>query len=310
MTRKGDWRNSDASTFVRVVRRRSLDDDLAPSRWKHSRAMPGLWECLAYPLADGPGLGLLVLFPPLLWFLSLPVFDFIAVMEPLNKSDWALGLLVAPVFVPMLFSFAMTFGYLLLFLGRVLVASALGENDHPRWPEWSPADIAEGIGRWIWAGLMGLAVASPIVALCWDHFDRIDWVSGSAVVVLIVLAAGFTQMALAASLMLETIAAANPVMVVRAISRIGWAYLIPTIVAAVVSAGTALGVYGLLFHLPTMWMEALALWGFWVFLLYGWMVVMRMMGLTYHAHAMELFWFRRRPRWASGGRSGRIYANS
>jgi len=37
---------------------------------------------------------------------------------------------------------------------------------------------------------------------------------------------------------------------------------------------------------------------------------MRMMGLTYHAHAMELFWFRRRPRWASGNRPGRIYANS
>ena len=32
-------------------------------------------------------------------------------------------------------------------------------------------------------------------------------------------------------------------------------------------------------------MEAVALWAFWVFVLYEAMVVMRMLGLTYHAHA-------------------------
>ena len=62
--------------------------------------------------------------------------------------------------LPMLFSFAMTFGYALLFLGHVLVASSLGENDHPRWPEWHPSDIAEGIGRWFWAGLFGIALGA------------------------------------------------------------------------------------------------------------------------------------------------------
>jgi hypothetical protein len=47
-----------------------------------------------------------------------------------------------------------------------------------------------------------------------------------------------------------------------------------------------------------------------VFLLYQAMVVMRMLGLTYHAHALELVWFRRRPRWATSRLDGRIYANS
>ena len=59
-----------------------------------------------------------------------------------------------------------------------------------------------------------------------------------------------------------------------------------------------------------MWMEAVSLWGFWVLLLYLGMVVMRMLGLTYHAHAVDLVWFRRRPRWANTRLHTQIYANS
>jgi len=100
------------------------------------------------------------------------------------------------------------------------------------------------------------------------------------------------------------------VTVVLAARRIGRAYLLPTIVASVAATAVALGVYGLLYHVPRMWIEAVALWGFWVMTLYAGMVVMRMLGLTYHAHAMDLYWFRRRPKWATGSRTGRIYANS
>ena len=115
---------------------------------------PACSNASLYPLSDGPGLGLLVFLPPLLWVLSLPVFDVISVLQPMTKGDWALGMLIVPIMTPMLFSFAMTFGYALLFLGHMLVSSALGENDHPRWPEWHPSDISEGVFRWFWAGLV------------------------------------------------------------------------------------------------------------------------------------------------------------
>lgn len=82
----------------------------------------------------------LVLFPPALWVLSLPIFDFIAFLQPLTKSDWALGLAILPIFLPLMFRFAMTLGYVLLFLGYVLVASAMGENDHP--PPATVGDVA------------------------------------------------------------------------------------------------------------------------------------------------------------------------
>lgn len=310
MSRPKRWYDADAVDSLRVVRRSSLDESYALERWRHPRTAPGLGECLLYPLTDGPGLGLLFLFPPVLWVLSLPVFDFVAVLQPLTKSDWALGLMVVPVFIPMLVSFAMVVGYLFLFLGHVLVASAMGENDHPRWPEWTPDDVAEGLGRWIWALAMGAAVAGPPAVAYWNWYGGVDARSGFVVGALVVLGTGFTQMALAAALMHDTILAANPVTVIVAVRRIGWSYLLPTVVASVVLLGQGLGVYGLLYLVPRMWIEAVGLWGFWFFTLYGGMVTLRMVGLTYHAHAMELFWFRRRPKWATGTRAGRIYANS
>ncbi|MDR3618947.1 MAG: hypothetical protein P4L85_06315 [Paludisphaera borealis] len=311
MSRPKRWYDPGAGDSLLLVQHSKDDhESYASLRWKHPRTSPGLLECLLYPLSDGPGLGLMVLFPPVLWLLSLPVFDFIAVLEPMTKSDWALGLVVVPVFIPLLFSFGTIVSYLLIFLGRVLVASAMGENDHPHWPELSPEDISEGIARWIWAFLMGTVVGGLPAVVFWNYFGAIDWPTLSVLGLLLFLGVGFTQMALAASLMHETITAANPVTVVAAVRRIGWAYLLPCAATTVAVLLTCLSVYSLLFRMPKMWMEAVALWAFWVFFLYTGMVLLRMLGLTYHAHAMDLYWFRRRPRWATGGRPGRIYANS
>ena len=148
------------------------------------------------------------------------------------------------------------------------------------------------------------------MALYWGYSREINWLHGVVFVDLIVVGTAFGQMALAAALLHDTIIAANPFTVLIAILRVGWAYVIPCLVASVALVLGGLGVYGLLFRMPRMWMEAVALWAFWVFVLYEGMVVMRMLGLTYHAHAVELVWFRRRPRWATSRLHGRIYSNS
>jgi hypothetical protein len=310
MARPKRWYDPEAAEALRVVLPADRETSYVALRWKHPRVRPGMGECLAYPLSDGPGLGLLVFFPPALWGLSLPIFDLIAVLESLTKSDWALGLMVLPVFIPLMFSLAMTLGYVLLFLGHVLVASALGENDHPRWPEWNPAEISEGLGRWIWALFFGVALGGLPVGAYWGYIHRIDWLNGFVFVDLLLVGAVFTPMALAAALMHDTLIAANPLTVLVAISRVGWGYIVPCLVASVAVALAGLGLYGLLFRMPKMWMEAVALWAYWVFVLYEAMVVMRMLGLTYHAYALELLWFQRRPRWATSRLHGRIYSNS
>ena len=145
MGRPKRWYNPEAAVSVRVIGRDDPNESFCSIRWRHPRVDPTLWECLRYPLTDGPGLGLLFFFPPILWLLSLPIFDIIAVLQPMTRRDWRLGLMVVPVMIPVIFSFSMIFGYAIVFLGHVLVASSLGENDHPSWPEWHPADIAEGI---------------------------------------------------------------------------------------------------------------------------------------------------------------------
>jgi hypothetical protein len=246
----------------------------------------------------------------MLWVLSLPVFDVISVLQPMTKGDWALGLLIVPVMVPMLFSFAMTFGSALLFLGHMLVASALGENDHPRWPEWTPSDISEGVGRWFWAGLFGGALGGGPLVYYAMHCGEIDWFDWLVFLDLVILSVGYALMALAAALLHDNILAANPVTVFLSIYRIGWDHLRPSLAGTLALMLAAAAVWALIDWMPTMWGEGLGLWGFWVFLFYEAMVVVRMMGLTYHAHALDLQWFRRRPRWATSRGTGRIYANS
>lgn len=310
MARPKRWYDPNAATALRVIPRAEQEESWSIVKWRHPRVSPGLGECLLYPLSDGPGLGLLVLLPPIMWVLSLPVYDVISFLSPMTRGDWALGLLIVPIMMPMLFSFAMTFGYALLFLGHILVASSLGENDHPRWPEWHPSDIAEGIGRWFWAGLFGVVLGGVPLALYWAYrgdMGLLDWV---VLIGLITLAAGYAQMALAASLLHDNIIAANPVTVFVAIARIGWDYLRPCLISALVLVMAGMAVWAMLYKMPTMWVEGVAIWAFWVFAFYAAMVVVRMVGLTYHAHAMDLHWFRRRPRWASSRRDGRLYANS
>jgi hypothetical protein len=269
-----------------------------------------LGSCLAYPLRDGPGVALLVFFPPWLWLLSLPIFDWIAIIDPLAKGNWALGLLVLPIFLPLILSFAMTLGYVLLCLGQVLVVSALGEDDHPRWPAWHPAEISEGLARWIWAVLFGLVLGGFPVVLYWVHCGPIDWFDRVVFAELVMVGAGYAQMALAAALLHDSLIAANPYTVLQAIVRVGWDYVQPCLVGglSVMLAGGAF--WAVLFGVSSFRVAALCLWGFWVFVFYTAMVTLRMLGLTYHDHAHELLWFYDPPKWATSARIGRIYTNS
>ncbi len=153
MARKSWYDPNAVKTTVRVVN----DGGVTWGYRKrlHPKVAPGFLECLAYPVTDGPGIGILILMPPLLLALSLPLFDMIALLDT-SRKNWELGLLVLPIFLPLMSVFALVFGYGLLFFGHQLVASALGEPDHPRWPEWDSHEISEGLGRWLWAALFGL----------------------------------------------------------------------------------------------------------------------------------------------------------
>jgi hypothetical protein len=253
---------------------------------------------------------MLVAWPPLLLALSLPVFDVVSLLEPLTRGTWALGLLALPIFLPLVFSFAMVAGYAMLFLGQIVVAGAMGESDHPRWPEWNSEQIAEGLARWTWAGVVGLALGGFPAMVYWIHCGKIDLFDRLVLVDLTIAGAGYAAMALMASLLHEHLLAANPVTVAVAIARLGWDAVQPALMAGVALILAAVAFWSALFLTPSMGTAAVALWGGWTFALYLAMVVGRMLGLTYAAHAHRLAWFRARPKWATPSRFGRLYSNS
>jgi hypothetical protein len=297
---------------VPVIPTKSELRAIQAARWERQRRARGLglgWA-LAYPICDGSGVALLLVMPPLLFLLSLPVFDWIAIVDPFRRADWALGLLALPIFLPLLCSFAMVLGYTLLAVGQMMVTSALGEWEQPPWPEWNSQTISEGLGRWLWAALWGLALGGfPIVAY-WIECGKIDWFDRVIMAELVILGAGYAQVALAASLLHETLVAANPLTVLAAIGRIGWGFLRPCLVGGIVLLASGGFLWVVLFRAPSFRVAAAGLWGFWVMALYGSMVALRVLGVTYYLYADALGWFRGRPRWTCSSRSGRIYSNS
>ena len=91
MARRKRWYDPDAAVGPPRDPAAVQEEPWSAGKWRHPRVSPSLGECLVYPLRDGPGLGLLVLLPPMMWVLSLPVFDVISVLQPMTKGDWALG---------------------------------------------------------------------------------------------------------------------------------------------------------------------------------------------------------------------------
>ena len=308
MRRKSWYDPGDSVDTVRVVSRPTGGLSGGPSRRRHPPTAPSLAECLVYPFTDGPGVAMIVFMPFVLFLLTLPIFDVIAILR--SSSDWALGLLALPIIAPLMTVFALVLGYCLLVFGHMFVASALGEPDHPGWPSWNTADISQGLGRWLWAGIFGLVLGGFPVAVYWKYCGNIDWFDRMIFGDLIVVGSGYALMALAASLLHDNVLTANPFTVVSAILQIGWDYVQPCLAAGVALILAGGGVYAVLFAIPSLGLAFVALWGFWVFVMYEAMVVLRMMGLTYHAHAEELVWFRDRPRWGTPVRFGKIYTNS
>ena len=95
-----------------------------------------------------------------------------------------------------------------------------------------------------------------------------------------------------AALFHETLIAANPVTVLKAIGRIGWDYLTPcliTVASLLVAVGSW---YWVLNHSPGVGWGVVGLWACWVLSLYLAMVLARMLGLLYARHARQLGWFK------------------
>ncbi|WP_435022060.1 hypothetical protein TA3x_002710 [Tundrisphaera sp. TA3] len=266
-----------------------------PLRAWRRRPVSRLRDCFAYPLVDGPGLGLLIGLPPFLAIMALPVLDLIVRFSPENALN-PVNLLILPFSLPLVTSFTLTSGYLLLFLGRTLESSSIGEEDHPRWPIWDRVEILEEIGRWAWAGLLGIAVGGIPAGLYATSVGLSSRWSLAAFAVLVVAGLSYAQMALIAALLHDTPLAANPVTIGRALVLIGRANVAPSLLIGGTLAIVLSAWYFVLFHSPSVEAGVLGLWACWVLTLYAAMAIVRILGTTYHRHCDALGWFNGRSR--------------
>ena len=258
--------------------------------WRRRRNIT-LRESFLYPVVDGPGIALLVFLPPFLAIMALPVFDMLVHIKPGNVLD-PINLLIIPFTLPLIASFAFTLGYVLIFFGRVLSASALGQDDHPRFPKWDRMEIIEELSRWIWAGLMGLAIGGLPALVYWINCGDVDWLDLFLFADLAIVGISYAQMALMASLLHESLLAANPVTVIRSIARIGWDYVGPCLMTGVALIVDLTAWTFVLLHSPSLEFGVFGLWACWVFTLYASIAVFRMLGTVYYKHERRLGWFK------------------
>jgi hypothetical protein len=254
-----------------------------------------LRESLLYPLWGSTGVVSLVVLPPLLWITSTPVVGGVQAVRTFQGAP--LGLVGLMMLIPGLVGLFAVLGFTLLFLGKVLASSALGEVHNPRWPDWEMSAIWFGLGRWLWAALVGLIVGGVPAVFYWIYCGDVDLFDAMILAELAAVGAVYALMALLASVLHEDLLAANPVTVVGAITRLGWSYARPCLVcgAVAVVSGTLLGASFEVSDNPPL--SAFLFWLFWLVALYGSMVVLRVLGLFYWRNARALGWFRGRTGW-------------
>ena len=253
-----------------------------------------LGQSLLYPLWGANGIASLVVFPPLFWFSTMPIITAVHTLTLGGASTFGIGSLFLGV--PMLMGFAVVAAYALMFLGRVLASSALGERHHPRWPDWDLGALAASTGRWAWAGFIGAVVGGVPAVAYWVYCGDVDLFDYMILSELAAVGMVYALMALVASILHEDLLAANPFTVVGAIVRVGWGYAQPCLLAgfAGVVAATVLGA---VFRVENPAASAFLYWVFWVVVLYEAMVVLRVLGVFYQRNARTLGWFRGRTGW-------------
>lgn len=247
---------------------------------------------LSYPLWSWSSIAILIYLPPALTITSAPLPFLVGTFA--GGTAFTIASLIA--LAPGLLMGICVWGYTLVYLGNVLISSALGEALPPRTPHFGEEDILRVLGRWFWGVIIGVGVGAVPATVWWVYCGEIDWADQLMFVNLAAVGMAYAQMALLAVLLYDDPFAANPITVVRAIRRVGWDYAGVCFLsgAFLVSIVCQLSVIA---QIKETFTHILFFWLFWVNFLYGAMVVLRRLGRFCHRHRVVLEWFPERGRW-------------
>jgi hypothetical protein len=267
----------------------SLD---APESW--------WFPSLLYPVRGAETMGFMGILGTAFWILTILIPEYCRTLmsDADSMGATSMGYLVALITsLPAIILIPPTLFYLLQFLGRVLVSSAMGEIIPPRLPDRNFDGFFSGLSAWFTWLLMGVTVAFlPYVAFRLFGGDH----STNRVLAFGLLALGFPYalMALMMSFLHDHALAAKPSGVLGALQRVFPSFL-GICVVIVTALGAANGVFALasLLYENHFWLYVFACLASWTCALGIMIAVMRIAGLYYYRHKDVLRWHRDVPRW-------------
>ncbi len=254
-----------------------------------------------YPLRGVDSLAVVASLTAILWLFTILIPEYcVSLMGDADDMGVpTIGKLIALISIlPVAFLLPFALFYWLQYLGRVLVASGMGETVPPRSPDRNFGGFFSGLSPWITWLFLGLGVGLLPAALY-----RLVSSSESAGSLLVALGLGlfcspYILMALLMTFLHDDELAAKPLAVIAAIFQLGASYLaLCTFVASAVVLGAGAFVLAFLLrggHYKTYLLACVGCWA-----LFTWIsiVVMRVLGNHYHRHRQTLCWNQERPRW-------------
>jgi hypothetical protein len=260
-----------------------------------------LFASIPHPLRGADSLAVVVATSVIFWIFTIlvPEYCLTLMADADSMGVPILGHFMTVITIlPYVILFPLVILYWLQYLGRVIVASAMGETHPPRTPDRNFAGFFHGISPWLIWLVLGVSVG--VLPLCYYGLSLSSWSDANflAVTGLLLLGLPYALMALMLTFLHDSPVAATPWNVMGSIVRLGASYgsLTLFVSAALAIAGATCGV-AFLVRAHVFWLYVISSFGCWVVVQWTAIVVMRVLGNCYYHNRNTLRWHRESPRW-------------
>jgi len=247
---------------------------------------------MLYPLRSAEAMAMVVIPAFVFWIFTILVPEYCLGLwaDAQMMGTPSMGLLVILISaLPVAFLLPLVVGYMLQYLGRVLVSSAAGDTVPPRTPDRNFDGFFRGLGPWfIWL-VLGAGVGFLPLAL-YAFFENRS-VSNEPLLMLVLVMGGllYAQVALLMTFLHHRPLAATPLKVIGAILRHGGSLLPPLLkVSVILASGAAAFLLILPLRASHYWLYLLMALGCWDLAIWAAVVTMRILGLHGFHHQDSL----------------------
>jgi hypothetical protein len=303
---------------VRKKKGRAQPSDITPSRSgfverKSALSMAGgilpplvktetsWFASILYPLRSADSLAVIAALTAILWLFTILVPEYC--LGLMGDADGmgvpTVGKLIALISIlPVAFLLPFAVFYWVQYLGRVLVASGMGETIPPRTPDRNFDGFLSGLSPWFTWLFLGLGVGLLPAALCRLSFS--SETPGALLLPLGLAGLGLPYIltALLMTFLHDDALAAKPLAVLTALFQLGGSFLFLCVFVTILTAAAG-GIFALTSLLRNGFFKTyiLACVPCWALFVWTTIVLMRLLGNYYHPRRKALGWNQDRPRW-------------